>query len=154
MIDLTALFAGSYEELSFSDEYEIPQSLIENSEIIELSKIKVENGSIKKVEDDFYLRMTVIGKMKINDSVTLEEVWYPFNIEIDEKLDEFIENDEKSLDIIDVLWQNIVLEVPLRFTIVSDYSDYHGDGWKLVSEEELVNNNPFKTLLKDEDRSD
>ena len=65
-----------------------------------------------------------------------------------------IEKDKNSLDIIEVLCQNIVLEVPLRYSIVSDYSKYQGDGWKLVSEEEVVNNNPFNTLLKDEDWSD
>ena len=91
--------------------------------------------------------------MKINDSITLEEVWYPFDIQIDEKLDEFVEKDKKHLDIIEFLWQDIVLEVPLRYTVVSNYDEYHGDGWKLVSEEEL-GNNPFKTLLNNEDRSD
>ena len=98
--------------------------------------------------------MNVKGKMKINDSVTLEEIWYPFDIEINEKLEEFVENNQNSLDIIEVLWQNIVVEVPLRYTLVKNYDEYQGDGWKLVSEEELVNNNPFNTLLKDEDRSD
>ena len=92
--------------------------------------------------------------MKIQDSITLEEVIYPFSIEIDDKLSDFIENNENSLDINEILWQNIVLEVPLRFTIVEDYSKIKGDGWKLVSEEDLVKNNPFNTLLKDEDRSD
>ena len=77
-----------------------------------------------------------------------------FLIDIDEKLDEFIENNENSLDIIEILWQNIVLEVPLIYTEVKDYSKYRGDGWKLVSEEDLVNNNPFNTLLNNEDRSD
>ena len=91
--------------------------------------------------------------MKIYDSVTMDEVWYPFDIQIDEKLDEFVEKDKKYLDLLEFLWQNIVLEVPLRYTLVSDYQEYQGDGWKLVSEEEL-GNNPFKTLLNNEDRSD
>ena len=36
-----------------------------------------------------------------------------------------------------ILWQNIVLEVPLQFTKVEDLSKFHGDGWKLISEEEI-----------------
>jgi len=48
------------------------------------------------------------------------------------------------------LWENIFLEVPLQFTKVEDLSKFHGDGWKLISEDELRNaNNPFNDLLKD-----
>ena len=47
-----------------------------------------------------------------------------------------------------ILWENIVLEVPLQFTKVTDFSKFQGDGWKLVSENEpTTNNNPFSELL-------
>ncbi len=154
MIDLTLLYSGSTDEISLDGKYNIPKELYEKSGIIELSEIDVSNGSIKRIEDDFYIEMSIKGEMKIQDSITLEEVMYPFSIEIDDKLSDFIENNENYLDIIEILWQNIVLEVPLRFTEVEDYSKYQGDGWKLVSEEDLVKNNPFTTILKDEDRSD
>ena len=153
MIDLTMLYSNAVEELSFDGEYSIPKEKINDSRIIELDKIKINNSIIKKIEDDFDLSCEIEGKMKIYDSVTLEEIWYPFQIQIDEKLDEFVEKDKKHLDIIEFLWQNIVLEVPLRYTSVTNYDEYQGDGWKLVSEEEL-GNNPFKTLLNNEDRSD
>ena len=154
MIDLVPLYSQSVKEIDLSGTYEIPKSYLKKTDVLELTSIEIKNGLIKEVEDDFYIIMKIKGKMKIKDSVTLEDVWYSFDIDLNEKLDEFIENNEKSLDIIEVLWQNIVLEVPLRYSVVSDYSKYQGDGWKLVSEEDLVNNNPFNTLLKDEDRSD
>ncbi len=154
MIDLRDLYNEEISELSLDGEYEIPKEKIDSKDIIELSKVNIKNSKIKKLDEDYSIQMSISGKMKIKDSVTLEDVWYPFNIDLDEKLAEFLENDKKSLDIIEFLWQNIVLEVPLRYTVVSDYSKYQGDGWKLVSEEKLVTNNPFNTLLKDEDRSD
>ncbi len=47
------------------------------------------------------------------------------------------------------------MEVPLRYTLVEDYQEYIGDGWKLVSEEEIKDlNNPFKALQNTMDRSD
>ena len=154
MIDLTGLLCGSFEELNIDGEYVIPKEIFDNSNIIDLDKVVINNEkNIKDKENELNIIASVKGKMKINDSITLEEVWYPFEIQIDEKLNEFIEKNQKYLDILSFLWQNIVLEVPLRYTLVSDYSIYHGDGWKLVSEEELVNN-PFKTLLNNEDRSD
>ena len=153
MIDLTKLYSGAIDELSFDGEYNIPKEVITDSRVKELKEVVISDSLIKKIEDDFEISLNITGKMKISDSITLEDVWYPFEIEIDEKLDEFVENDKKHLDIITFLWQNIVLEVPLRYTLVSDYESYHGDGWKLVSEEE-IGNNPFKTLLNNEDRSD
>ena len=47
------------------------------------------------------------------------------------------------------MWENILLEVPLQFTKVRDLSKFHGDGWRLIREDELENNNPFSELLKD-----
>ena len=85
--------------------------------------------------------------MKIEDSISLEIISYPFSFEIEENLEEKELKYEKTLDIINVLWQNIVLEVPLKQTKVTDFSDYQGDGWKLVTEEERKNtNNPFSEL--------
>ena len=153
MIDLTKLYSGVYDELSFDGKYSIPKEMIKDSSILELKNIEISNSLIKKIEEDYEISLDIKGEMLINDSITLESVWYPFNIEINEKLDEFVEKDKKHLDLLEFLWQNIVLEVPLRYTVVSDYESYQGDGWKLVSEEEL-DNNPFKALLNNEDRSD
>lgn len=152
MIDLIPLFSLSVTSISLDGEYQIP--VVDGSGVLELTKVELKDSEIKKVEDDFYIIVNASGKMKIKDSITLDDVWYPFEVKIDEKLDEFIENDKNILDINQFLWQNIVLEVPLRYTVVSDYSKIRGDGWKLVSEEELVSNNPFSTLLSEEDRSD
>ena len=88
--------------------------------------------------------------MIIPDSITLENIEYPYEIEYDDYLEDNCKKNENILDIFQLLWENIVLEVPLQFTKVKDLSKFHGDGWKLVSEDELVkNNNPFSDLLKD-----
>ena len=71
-------------------------------------------------------------------------------IEYDDFLGENNKKSENILDIFQFLWENIVLEVPLQFTKVKDLSKFHGDGWKLISEEELnASHNPFSDLLKD-----
>ena len=86
--------------------------------------------------------------MILEDSISLDNVEYPFSIDIDENIEENLEKAENSIDILPILWQNIVLEVPLRFTKVNDLSKYNGDGWKLISEEEAssTSNNPFLEL--------
>ena len=153
MINLIELYSGNTDKIVIDGDFDIPFDYLNNSDIFDLSCVSVK-GEITKIEDEYYISFNANGKMKISDSITLKEIWYPFSIDFNEKLDDFVENDKNSLDIIELLWQNIVLEVPLRYTEVSDFSKYQGDGWKLVSEEDFVNNNPFNTLLEDEDWSD
>ena len=101
-------------------------------------------------EDTDYVEAKIVGEMIIADSISLEPVPYPFTIEYDDILEENCKKDENTLDIFQFLWENIVLEIPLQFTKVKDLSKFHGDGWKLVSEDELTTrNNPFSDLLKD-----
>jgi uncharacterized metal-binding protein YceD (DUF177 family) len=70
----------------------------------------------------------------------LEPIDYPFSFEISEILsendDEKDQKELKTLDIMDILWQNIVLEVPIsvRKNPVKQYS-LEGEGWELVNEE-------------------
>lgn len=153
MINLVEVLTGTKNNISLDGTYQIDKSYYENSSIINLDNVTVKGSVQKENDDNIYIDVMASSKMCIKDSITLEEIWYPFSFQIRENLSEIIEKNENTLDIIELLWQNIVLEVPLRYTTVKDYSKYHGDGWKLVSEEEL-SNNPFSALLKDEDRSD
>ena len=85
--------------------------------------------------------------MVLEDSISLEPIDHQFSCQIEEEFEENDENLENILDITDILWQNIVLEVPLKLTNVEDFNEYQGDGWKLVSEDSIKNtNNPFSEL--------
>ena len=85
--------------------------------------------------------------MLLEDSISLEPINYPFSIEYDDIIEENCKKNQNTLDIFSFLWENIVLEVPLQFTKVTDFSKYQGEGWRLVNENELTNNNPFNELL-------
>ena len=92
------------------------------------------------------------GIVKLKDSISLEPVDYEININYEDILDDFYKKSENKLDIFQLLWENIELEVPLRFTKVEDLSKFQGNGWKLISEEDVPNtsNNPFKNLSIEE----
>lgn len=140
---------------NMKDQIFIDEDVIFNNNIYHLPEIKdLKSVHLKaKVEldesDEVILTGKLSGVMQILDSISLEEVDYNFETELEENLEEIIENDKNSIDILDILWQNIVLEVPLRYTEVTDYSKYSGDGWRLISEEELkIKNNPFQVLIE------
>ena len=75
--------------------------------------------------------------MIIPDSISLENIDYPYEIEYDDYLEDNCKKNENILDIFQFLWENIVLEVPTYFTEVKDFSKIQGDGWRLIREEDL-----------------
>ena len=142
-------------DLNFNDSYKlneivnIPKTYFENSSVKKLDNIKVEGKLYYDPEDNLYADVAISGNMVLADDISLEEVLYPFSIEYNDILDENLKNNQNTLDLFEFLWENIVLEVPLKFTKVTNLSEFHGDGWKLVSEEEnSLEHNPFSELLE------
>ncbi|MGN1000974.1 MAG: YceD family protein [Bacilli bacterium] len=145
-INLEELNSNVKDEILISSEVNFDKDLLSNSSIKDLKDVFVNGKIYKDASDEFVIEATVEGKMIIEDSISLEDVTYPFLINIDENIEEILQKDKNTIDIIPILWQNIVLEVPLRYTEVKDLSSYSGDGWKLISEEEVNSNNPFLEL--------
>ena len=139
-IDLSLLYSNATVEIDISNVYSIPKKYITNSDVLALDNIEVK-GIITKEEDELYVKMQINGVMLLKHSISLEPVEYPFSLEYDDFLEENYKNYENTLDIFQFLWENIVLEVPLQFTKVKDFSEYKGDGWKLISEDELKKEN-------------
>lgn len=148
-------------DLNFNDSYKlneivnIPKTYFENSSVKKLDNIKVEGKLYYDPEDNLYADVAISGNMVLADDISLEEVLYPFSIEYNDILDENLKNNQNTLDLFEFLWENIVLEVPLKFTKVTNLSEFHGDGWKLVSEEEnSLEHNPFSELLENFDKKE
>ena len=151
-IDLMPLHNHMVEKIDISNIYSIPKQYFGTMDIKGLNNIKV-NGYIylSPSEDNLEadtIKCKIEGNMILADSISLELVEYPFSIEYDDIIEENCKKNENTLDIFSFLWENIVLEVPLQFTKVQDFSKFQGDGWRLVNENELIaNNNPFSELL-------
>ena len=151
-IDLSLLHQQVVDEIKIDGSYEIPQAYYEQSDVVRLYPLNVK-GIISRDEEVDHISCHAEGCMILLDSISLEEVEYPFSFEYDDFIEENCKKNENLLDILLFLWENTVLEVPLQFTKVSDLSKYHGDGWKLMSEDERsFQSNPFSELLKDYDK--
>ena len=86
-------------------------------------------------------------------SISLKPTKYPFSIEIDDDLSEFLEenleNNQNTIDIFPIIWENILMEIPLK-VVNEDLSDVkkEGKGWKFITDkEERIN--PELEKLKD-----
>lgn len=120
--------------VSFGEEY------IKDTQIVRCNDIKVKGRAYYSVTNEIVFDCKVEGSLVLLDAMDLEEVNYPFNFEISEILsendDEKDKNEIKTLDIMDILWQNIVLEVPISFRKDPEKKyEMSGEGWELIDEE-------------------
>lgn len=146
-IDLFNLVVNN-KTINIDSDIIIPNEYLENSGIRRLNNIHFK-GNIKKLVDDTYsLEGVLSGTMILADDITLEDYEYNFTSEIEENIEETSINLQKTLDITDILWQNILIEVPSK--VANDKNKnikLEGNGWRLISEDDLNSkNNPLSEL--------
>jgi len=147
IVELEELFCHNTDKIVIDSEVNFTEDYT-SSDIKSLEKVYFK-GDIREASDTtIKLEGILTGTMIIEDSISLEDVKYDFSCEIDENLDEILENNQNTIDILEILWQNIVLEIPLKYTVVEDLSKYQGDGWKVISEDEVKRDNPFSILAE------
>ena len=146
-IDLTKLLNSYIDNIEINSEVNIPTSLLESSLITELKNVNL-NGDITLNEDNnLNLTGELSGIMILKDDITLEPVEYKFAT----NLEEILEKSKNILDITDVLWQNILVEIPSKVRSTDEDINLEGDGWRVISEEQFMkerskSNNPFANL--------
>ena len=135
-IDLNYL--NRFSKLEVEENIILDNKYLENSEIRELKNVKVSGLISIDYEDNLIMDISINGTMVLPCAYTLKDVDYNFETEFEENIGKFekiYKNNKNTLEISDILWENIVLEIPIR--VVSDEiepSNTSGDGWELISE--------------------
>lgn len=136
-------------KINIDSDVSIPGELLKTSTIRRLNNIHFIGYIDKLVDDSYELSGTLSGTMIIPDDITLEDFEYNFTSEIEENIDETRINFQKTIDITEDLWQNILVEIPLKAVNEKNKNiKLEGDGWRLISEDELAStkNNPLSSL--------
>ena len=135
-IDLNYL--NRFSKLNVDEIVVFDNKYFEKSEIRNLKDVNVSGLISIDYEDSLILELKINGTMILPCAVTLKDVPYEFDIEIEEnigKFEEIYKNNKNTLEISDILWENIVLEIPIRVVSESaEPSNTSGDGWELISE--------------------
>ena len=140
-------------ELNYKDYIEInqmlnfPENYLEGS-IKGFENIKAEGRITLDAEENYYAYIEVKGKIYVLDSNTLEKIPMDISLIIDDVIDNSCINDKNMLDLVELLWQNIVLEVPIRYT-KSDAKKMEGENWQIVDEEKSDDIDPRMEKLLD-----
>lgn len=141
MIDISLLLSNVKKEITFEEEIIYDEEYLKNTEIIKISPVKIKGSITKDSINQIYLNFEAKSDMYLPCSITLEPVKIPINLEFNEIIDEKDENnlkkDENTLELKEYLWENIVVEIPLRVVSKHAYDkEYKGNGWKLITEED------------------
>ncbi len=148
-IDITNLLINKTTNIKINDQVSIPSAYLTNTLIDDLNGVLFQ-GNVKLDEENNVVIMgSLSGTMILKDDVTLEQVQYHF----DTYLEESLATSEYKLDITDILWQNILTEIPSKVRSTEGDIELKGDGWRLISEdiynEERKNSqNPFANLAE------
>lgn len=127
-----------------------PEEFYENTDIIRLEDIHVVGDVFYNLSDEIEANIRITGKMILKDAITLEEISKNLDIdivEILEKTAKYYKKEQNTLDKLEFLWENIVLEVPISLTKSSGIN-LKGEGWELNRDEE-DDINPELAKLKD-----
>ena len=147
IIDLFNLITNG-KKIIIDNDVNISEELLKTSTIRRLNNVHF-NGYIDRLIDDTYVLSGVLsGTMVLPDDITLEDYEYDFTSDIEEKIDETRINYQKTIDITLDLWQNILVEIPLRAVNEKNKAlTLKGDGCRLISEDDVNSiNNPLSSL--------
>lgn len=132
-IDLRKLYA--FKKLEIDQDIDLSNINYHDLNINKINKMHV-NGLISvNYEDNIELNLDIQGEIVMPCAITLEDVLVPINTHIEEEIMENTLKDNFYLDLLDNLWENIILEVPIRVTKEGvKLESQKGNGWEIISE--------------------
>lgn len=145
--------------ISIDETYSFSKEQLIGTDLINLDDVKIVGEINKDAIDNICLNIDVKGNAVLPCANTLKPVNYPFSVQIEGNIDELVGENEKSvkkdentLDILPIIWENILMEIPMR--VVSEGSEealscLEGNGWKVITEENSNEINPELAKLKD-----
>lgn len=145
-IDLTKLITGLVDEIGIDNTIIIPKEQLKAADINDISEVKVNGVIVSHDNNNFEISLNVKCNIVLTCSISLKPVNYDIDIEINEIIGENDENLEENnkiinntIDLIPIIWQNIILEVPLK-VISPDVTveNMSGDGWRFITDEEDI----------------
>ena len=153
-INLSKLLNHQVDEIVIDEIINIPKDYL-NDDIKDISEVKV-TGNITNNDYLIELNLNISCNLTLICSVSLKDVDFPINISVNEELSE--EDDEEfnkilnnSIDLLPIIWQNILMEIPIK-VVSPDLKEenVYGDGWKFITnEEEDKEIDPRVSKLKD-----
>jgi uncharacterized protein len=119
---LQQLFKYNDKSFDFDFTIDLYERIKNIDDIIDISLVHVK-GTGKKMNDRYYFDLNINTILILEDAVTLDSLEFPINLNVTEifSIKEDYEEDVRiietnTIDLTDVIWENILLEKPMRVT--------------------------------------
>ena len=153
--DITRLNNNIDKFISIDTKYSFKKEELEGTDLLKLDDVSINGEIFKNSLGNIELNIDVSGIMVLPCAITLNPVNYPFSINISgeyeeliSEFDENLTNFKNTIDILPIIWENILMEIPMR-VISDDIKDkdleMSGDGWEFTTKEEA--NNKLSSLM-------
>lgn len=144
IIDLTPINYNQKDEIVINENIYFKKEDLNNTEIIDMQDVKAQGRIFKDNLDEIILELKITGTMIIPCSRTLKPTEYKFETEIEENIEENEEKTKKikkSIDILPIIWENILMEIPIRIINPEAKEEViKGDGWELITSDNIGQN--------------
>ena len=155
-IDLLKLKNDLTNQVDIDETLSFQKDDLKNTTILELKNVHVRGMITRSTDHNYNLSLIIEGIMILPCALTLKPTSHPFTTSIEDDLltllkeiDENIKKIENSIDILPIIWENILMEIPIK-VVNDDVSSMkiEGNGWKFVTDEETkeVVNSEFEKL--------
>lgn len=132
-IDLRKLYAFKKEEID--QDIDLSSIDYKSMNIRSINYMHVSGLISVNYEDNIDLDLDINGEIVMPCAISLEDVVVPISVHIEDEIMENTLNDDFYLDLLDNLWENIILEVPIRVTKEGvKLESQKGNGWEIISE--------------------
>ena len=152
IIDLTRLRSGVVKEIPIDEKISFDNL---DNDIKELKDIHVVGSIYKNSLNEYILDVNIKGQAILRCAVTLKDVPYDLDLDINDNLLDLFEessiilkNIENTIDILPIIWENILMEIPTH-VVSPDASgtELEGEGW--ILNKEVKTGNSELSKLKD-----
>jgi len=108
----------------------------ENTSIYSIEQVQVKGFILDNGTDDYEINLHITGTINLKSAINGSPVPYNLDIHYEDFINNLVEkykNSSNSLDILPIIWENILLEIPMRAVNESDsFSEMKGEGWEIL----------------------
>lgn len=131
------------DQIDLGFNFEVSDEIIKDAGLLYLRDVYV-SGYILRTSYDLKINLNITGNYGIPCAITLNPVDVPFAIEIDKYLEEIQEEidknlkiNENTLDIFPIIWENVLVEIPMKVTSPNASLD---KSWEYVANDNTEEN--------------
>lgn len=137
-MNLNLITLNTQGRLDFDDD--VDMSSCHDERVISFEKVHAKGSIMDNGTDEYEINLEIQGLINVKSSINGSAVPLKLDIKYSDFINNLVEkykNSSNSLDILPIIWENILLEIPIRTVNESDtFTKIKGEGWEILEDDE------------------